>query len=392
MTSFQRVIQILDEAIGGPTNSIGVHGPFWRGLTRDDFVAKKVFGRDLVVVGQGAASNLVKALKGEAPFGADLASPPPDAQFSRMPAGLPPVSPEDIGFIEHWIDEGCPDAPEPQPALAWHPTNAPPASSRTDDIWFLSRQLGWAVNSNGQILQTRDGGESWEEQFHDEEVYFRCVGFASESRGWAGTLMPAKRLLETRDGGATWNLVGNLPPLGPSRICGLTVVDESVVYASGTNYPYPAWPDRPPAVMKTVDGGVTWSAFDMTRHASLLVDAYFSSPDSGWVVGGRADPSVAPGTGHRADNVKAVVLHTEDGGETWVNRLADLEDELPLGEWGWKIQFVDDRVGFVSLESEQRGAILKTSDGGQTWSRSEVTDPQRNVNLEGVGFVDENHG
>src|ERR1700730_16728415 len=58
-------------------------------------------------------------------------------------------------------------------------------------------------------------------------------------------------------------------------------------------------------------------------------------------------------------NVKAVVLYTEDGGQTWVNRAADLEATLPQGEWGWKIQFLNDNIGFVSLENFTAGAILK---------------------------------
>ena len=45
--------------------------------------------------------------------------------------------------------------------LQWRPTNAPLASSRTDDIWFLDPVVGWAVNSNGQILKTSDGGMTW---------------------------------------------------------------------------------------------------------------------------------------------------------------------------------------------------------------------------------------
>ena len=113
MTRYERVMQILDEAIGGPNVNIGVHGAFWRGLTRDQFVAKKVFNRDLVIVGNGSASNLVKALKGESPFGVDLPNPPPGAQFSRMPAGLSPVSEADIAFIQTWIDDGCPEDPFP---------------------------------------------------------------------------------------------------------------------------------------------------------------------------------------------------------------------------------------------------------------------------------------
>jgi len=86
------------------------------------------------------------------------------------------------------------------------------------------------------------------------------------------------------------------------------------------------------------------------------------------------------------------VLRTDDGGKTWTNRVADIEDELSLGEWGWKIFFLDDHVGFVSLENFCEGAILKTTDGGHTWKRFAINDAQKNANLEGLGFADQNHG
>jgi photosystem II stability/assembly factor-like uncharacterized protein len=385
MTRFERVVQILDEAIGGPGVNIGVHGAFWRGQTRDQFVAKKVQGLTLLVVGDGAGSNLVKALKGEAPFGQDLDNPPPGARFDRMPSGLDPVAPENIAFIQKWITDGCLEDPFVQAApaaLQWRQTNAPVASSRTDDIWFVDPQTGWAVNSNGQIVKTADGGDSWAEQLHDPEVYFRCVGFASPTHGWAGTLSTPKKLFDTHDGGATWSPVANLPAGAPSAICGLSVVSSQVAYFSGTNFP-----NRPPRMMKTVDGGANWTAWEMSPWASILIDTFFTSPDRGWVVGGKTDEPVAT-----RQNVRAVVLLTEDGGQTWVNRVADLRGQLPKGEWGWKIQFLDDHVGFVSLENFTAGAVLKTTDGGQTWARLPVNDPQANANLEGVGFVDENHG
>jgi hypothetical protein len=119
----------------------------------------------------------------------------------------------------------------------------------------------------------------------------------------------------------------------------------------------------------------------------LLVDTFFTTPERGWVVGGKSN-SPNP----NRNNVKPVVLFTEDGGQTWVNRIANLQNELPFGEWGWKIQFLNDSVGFVSLENMKAGAILKTTDGGLTWQRNAVNDPQGNANLEGVGFADENRG
>jgi len=266
-------------------------------------------------------------------------------------------------------------------ALQWRPTNAPLASSRTDDIWFLDPSTGWAVNSNGHILMTDNGGATWTKQF-SADVYLRCVGFANRNIGWVGTLSSSRRLFHTNDGGNTWKRVDNLPATAPVFVCGMSVVNESVVYASGTNDPAEA-----PRMMKTVDRGATWTAWEMSEHASLLVDCFFTTPDRGWVVGGKAsvpNPS--------RDDVKPVVLFTEDGGLTWTNRVADLQDEFPFGEWGWKIFFLSDLIGFVSLENFTAAAILKTTDGGVSWSRHQINDPQGNANLEGIGFADANHG
>jgi photosystem II stability/assembly factor-like uncharacterized protein len=266
--------------------------------------------------------------------------------------------------------------------LQWRPTTAGRVQ-RYDDIWFFDENVGWAVNSDGKILHTSDGGGHWQEQFHDSNVYLRCVGFVNALRGWVGTTTPANRLYETSDGGATWSPVTNLPVSSPAFICGLSVVNASVIYGSGTNDP-----SNSPAIIKSTDGGLTWASQDMREHASLLVDIYFPEPNRGWVVGGKAD---RPNPTSRS-RVKPVVLFTEDGGQTWKNQLASLEPTLPSGEWGWKIFFVDANVGFVSLENFAAGAVLKTADGGITWNRMAINDTQHNANLEGIGFIDENHG
>ena len=395
MDGYIRVIAILDQSIGGPGINISAHGAFWRGLSRDQFVAKKVFSLPLVVVGKGAESNLVKALKGQPPFGADLPTPPAGANWPRMPADLPPVPDADIAFIEKWIDDGCPAGtgavaavaavatpPTTAPLLTWRRTNAPFASSRTDDIWFLDPMTGWAVNSNGHILKTTDGGASWTRQFA-AGPYLRCVGFSDAQHGFVGTLTPSRRLFSTSDGGQTWNPIINLPSNAPARICGISVVNRSVIYASGTNIPTDA-----PRMMKSTDGGQTWTAWEMRPWASILIDTRFIDDNRGWVVGGKADDP-AP---QDRNEIKPVVLFTEDGGRTWSNRLAGQEADFPFGEWGWKIQFLNDRVGFVSLENFTDAAILKTSDGGLTWTRMKINDPQGNANLEGIGFIDELHG
>ena len=168
-------------------------------------------------------------------------------------------------------------------------------------------------------------------------------------------------------------------------ICGISVVDTSTVFASGTNYPH-----HPAALVKTDNGGRTWQQVPMGAYATLLVDCYFIDALRGWAVGGTAqerNPLDRSG-------VRAVVLYTDDGGTTWENRAADTHG-LERGEWGWKIQFLNDQVGFVSLESFRAGAILKTTDGGKTWVRMPIHNgngEQINANLEGVGFIDPNRG
>ena len=212
------------------------------------------------------------------------------------------------------------------------------------------------MNSDGNILETTDGGQSWTTRFSAPAVYLRCVGFANASKGWVGTLSRNRRLLQTTDGGSTWINVTRLPANAPVAVCGLSVVSSQIVYASGTNRP-----NDFPRMMKTVDGGATWTAWDMSAHASILIDTFFTDALHGWVVGGKADEP----TPTTRDKVKPVVLETADGGVTWINRLAGREAEFPFGEWGWKIQFLDERIGFVSLENFSAAAILKTDDGGK---------------------------
>jgi hypothetical protein len=130
----------------------------------------------------------------------------------------------------------------------------------------------------------------------------------------------------------------------------------------------------------------------MSEHATILIDIYFTDAETGWVVGGKSALPAPPNPHDPRSHIKPVVLHTRDGGQTWLNMVAALTDQFPLGEWGWKIHFLSDRVGFISLENFAQAAILKTVDGGQTWTRIEVHDPQGNANLEGIGFLDENTG
>ena len=312
--------------------------------------------------------------------------------YAQVKSGsMPPTEPwteAKVACFKRWIDGGKKRGDPPQLKYDWAPTGAPQASSRYDDFWFTDENTGWAINSNGHILHTTDGGDKWVQQFQSpivegSPVYLRCIEFAHPRRGWVGTFSEKHRLYETHDG-ETWTVVEGLPDKAPVKLCGMSVVNEKIIYFSGTNEP-----EDHARVMKTTDGGTSWTVIDMAEHATLLVDCHFWDENRGVVVGGlNRTGAKAPGR----HDVKPVILYTDDGGQTWEDRLAGIVDDFPLGEWGWKIDFLNRTHGFVSLESFEQGAIAKTTDGGKTWVRLAINDPQRNVNLEGIGFIDENRG
>ena len=260
--------------------------------------------------------------------------------------------------------------------MPWSPTLAPP-QQRYDDVWFFDENTAVAVNSSGEILKTTDRGMSWPKKFQTP-AYLRCLAFADTKQGWAGTTTHEHRLYRTSDGGETWSRVDNLPSV-PDKICCLYAASKNVVYGSGTNDPSDG-----AAMIKTTDGGATWQGIDMSAHASSLIDVHFRDEQRGFVVGGfTKDPQPS------YENVRPVILETQDGGRTWVNRLEGMRSEFVDGTWGWKIQFVNDSLGYVSLENFTRALILRTTDGGKTWRKIDVAG---NANLEGIGFLDETNG
>lgn len=107
MLGFVDVVRYLDDSVGGANESVGAHDAFWRNTSRDEFVALTIFGVDLVTLGDGSGSGLVKSLKGEEPFGRDTGNPA--APFRLMPSGLPPMPEDRIKEISEWIDEDYPE-------------------------------------------------------------------------------------------------------------------------------------------------------------------------------------------------------------------------------------------------------------------------------------------
>lgn len=249
-----------------------------------------------------------------------------------------------------------------------------------DDLFFISPSTGWVLNNNyndppewpGEIWKTTDGGETWALQLTLNQ-YLRSIGFADSLTGWMGTISDTSKVLyRTTDGGESWSLVQNLPQPRPLGICGISIVNDSVMYASGRYF-------GPARVIKTTDRGASWTSMDLSAYAGALVDCHFFSPDSGFVVG-CSSPDYLTGF--------ARVLFTSDGGSTWATRYAGNRP----GEICWKMQFRARTTGYVSVERFSAGPTyyLKTTDGGITWSDRRFQDTLFDV--QGIGFAGDSLG
>jgi len=173
--------------------------------------------------------------------------------------------------------------------------------------------------------------------------------------GEAGTI------LRTMDGGATWTMQdsGTSASLG-----GVAFADPNVGAVVGQT------------ILQTTDGGATWR-----RHYNWITanGVSFVDANAGWAVDG--------GGG---------ILHTTDGGVFWTRQFT-----APVSLRA--VSFVDRNTGWaagVKFLPHQSGYILKTTDGGATWtsqlmgSPSECHFPQpcRYARIYGVSFVDANTG
>ena len=197
-------------------------------------------------------------------------------------------------------------------------------------IRFVTPEVGWIVGDRGLIFKTQDGGRTWRRQRSGVRGALSDIACFSAQEcvvvGWAGTV------LTTVDGGAAWRK--RTPPEGSYRHSGMSrvVIDGTgalwsavswhnggfllrstdrgerwtVVRESGPVNALHFWNGKGAifagAIFVTTDGGATWSEGQTPWPAMpLLLSVVFIDDHRGWAVGDFR-----------------TILHTADGGRTWV--------------------------------------------------------------------------
>jgi len=137
------------------------------------------------------------------------------------------------------------------PAVANNPWQVVelPVEENMLDISFVDQKHGWMVGTNSALLETTNGGKSWQQKVLDlgEQKYrLTSVNFSGND-GWiAGQ---PSILLHTDDGGKSW---ARLPlstklPGSPEKI--VAIGDDQAEMTTDVG-----------AIYKTTDGGKNWKA------------------------------------------------------------------------------------------------------------------------------------
>ena len=273
----------------------------------------------------------------------------------------------------------------------WQALPNAPVSWRFDDMYFLNPQKGWAINPSynylfqnqyGRVFTTNDAGQTWTLLYDSSTTFIRSVGFADDLNGWFGNLGDSTAtpdtnfLYQTTDGGSTWQAVTNVTGIKPKGICGISVVNDSIIYAYGRYY-------GPAVLMKTMDMGQSWITQSLSTQASGLIDGYFFGPDTGFITGTYGSPP------------KALILSTFDGGVSWQVRHQSLRNHEAV----WKIVFPSRNIGYATIQSYLDGVgaypdttyFLKTTDGGLTW-QEKIFKTNGFYELQGIGFINDSVG
>ena len=220
------------------------------------------------------------------------------------------------------------------------------------DIYFLDENSGWLAGrcesdslQTAVILTTNDGGETWNIEYKDSDVWrFTSIEFSDEYTGWA---VSNQNYLYKRIDSVGWQLYESITDL-PLRKIYFSDSHNGWITAGYSDYNAAnhLW-----KLYRTSDGGESWQEIPNFNYG--VNDILFKNTLLGWAVG--FDP-----------NGKGVILKTLDGGSTWITQINELD--LPLNaihfydQYGWVVG------GDTEAEADYpRSVVLKTHDGGSSW-------------------------
>lgn len=174
-------------------------------------------------------------------------------------------------------------------------------SSDLNSVDFVDSNTGWAVGNAGVILKTSDGGVTWTAQTSGTTTILRSVDFVNSSTGIVVGSDGA--ILKSTDSGATWFPLNS----GITEVLySVSWIDPNAVWAVGQSG----------RMRKSANGGLSWSNGDSGAVAPSvnLRSVFFVDSSTGFICG-------------HASGGFGTVMKTVDGGATWTLQTAGIPNK-----------------------------------------------------------------
>jgi serine/threonine-protein kinase len=246
-------------------------------------------------------------------------------------------------------------------------------SANLNSISFWDDYSGIIVGDSGTIMQTSDGGNTWEKNKTDLNINLSSTFLIDDklffvgSSGFAGYKIRNQKtikkiqlptsetlfkiyfkdhtngfivgsnglILKSNDGGISWR---KIPINIKENLFSVFFADNKVGISVG-------WDGT---IIRTMDEGLTWNSY-LENYPTYLKDVLFVNEFLGFIIGG-----------------EGLILRTENGGNDWEEIEIDSESGL------YTIRFDSNGDGIIL---SNRGEVFLSSDAGKTWNKKYVGAP-----------------
>lgn len=271
------------------------------------------------------------------------------------------------------------------PSVSYNPWQvvALPTEETLSDIAFTGdSNHGWLVGKNATLLETKDGGNTWEPrtlELGDGHYSFLSVSFAGDD-GWI--VGQPSLLLHTTDGGKSWSRIplSEKLPGSPYTIAALGSQTAEMTTDVG-------------AIYRTKDGGKTWQAMvqeavGVLRNISRSEDGKYVAVSSRGSFYSTWEPGQTAWQPHnRTSSRRLQNMGYGKDGRLWLlarggivqfseSNAAEEWDEQTSPEYStsWGLLDLAYRTPEEIWVSGGSGNLLVSFDGGKTWQKDRAVE------------------
>ncbi len=259
-----------------------------------------------------------------------------------------------------------------------------PTEAKLLDIAFTDNpQHGYLVGSNATLLETKDGGDTWQPvklQLDKNKYRFNAISFAGKE-GWiAGE---PSLLLHSTDGGNSWSRITLSEKLPGNPISVVALGENTAEMATDVG-----------AIYKTTDGGKNWKAqveeaVGVVRNLERSADGKYVAVSAKGNFYSTWEPGLNAWVPHNRNSSRRVEnMGFAENGQMWMlarggqlqftdpaNQEKWLEPQYPEFATSWGLLDLAYRTPEEIWVGGGSGNLLRSTDGGKTWEKDrEVED------------------